>query len=158
MKRGTESVIKAKDYAFRLLGHRGRSRREISDRLAGRGFSKAVCGKVIAELQALGLIDDRRFAADFARSRIRHRPCGLELIRSELYSKGVAGEIVDSVISDASGVYDEYQAACRIAEDRVRRLGNPDALRSKRRLYGYLSRRMFKKDIIHKIINEIFDV
>jgi len=158
MKRGSESIIKAKNYAFRLLSYRERSRREISDRLAGKGFSSGVCGMVIAELEELGLIDDRRFAGDFARSRIRYRPSGLALIRSELSSKGVTRDIVDEVVSDIADSYDEYETAYRIANDKVRRSGKTDALKSKRRLHDYLSRRRFKKDIIYKILNEIFDV
>ncbi len=158
MKKDPESIIQAKSYAFRLLGYRERSAREMADRLEMKGFSKTACGKAVSDLKALGLIDDNKFAKDFARGRLRYRPCGVGLIRSELSAKGVARDIVDSVISDIEKSYDEYEAAHRIANDKASRSRKLDPLKAKRRLHGYLLRRRFKKEIIYTILNEIFSV
>ena len=157
MKMDPASFSQAKNYAYRLLSYRERSEKEIEDRLARRGFTKEVRDKVVADLKVLGLVDDYRFAKAFVESRIKYRPSGLMLIRSKLYSMGVDGDIVNSVISDIESDYDEYAVAYRIASDRARKFSRVDHLKAKRRIHDYLLRRRFKKDVIYRVLNRIFN-
>lgn len=156
MKIKPDDFAQAKDYAYRLLSYRERSEREIKERLARKGFDEVVSEKVAEDLKAAGLIDDYRFAKAFAEGRVRYRPSGLELIRSKLYSKGIDGEIVNSVISAIEGNYDEYAAAHELAGNRAKKFGKINREKAKQRIYGYLLRRRFKKEVVYKVLNEIF--
>lgn len=156
MKIKPGDFAQAKNYAYRLLGYRERSEREIEERLVRKGFNKVVSEKVVEDLKAAGLIDDYRFAKSFAEGRVKYRPSGIELIRSKLYSKGIDGEIVNSVLSEIERNFDEYAAAYEIAGNRARKFGKINREKAKQRIYGYLLRRRFKKDVIYKVLNEIY--
>ena len=122
-----------------------------------RVFNEVLAAQVIADLKALGLIDDCRFAKTFAESRIRYKPSGLARIRSELYSKGIAWDIINSVLSRIERGYDEYAVAYEIARDKARRFHNISPIKAKHRIYGSLLRRRFKKDVIYEALNRIFE-
>ncbi len=151
------SLAQAKNYAYRLLAYRERSAGEIQDKLTGKGFKKGLSAKVVADFKKLGYLDDRRFAKAFLESRIKYRPSGLALIRSKLRSLGIADDTAESAISDAGKNYDEYAAAYSIAKNRASRFNKVDPIKAKRRIYDYLLRRRFKRDIIFKVLNEIYD-
>ena len=157
MRINSDSFKQAKNFAYKLLNYRERSVKEIEDRLAEKGFKKEVSAKVVADLKALGLVDDYRFAKTFAESRIKYRPSGLTLIRSKLYSKGIDEDIIDSVFSGIERDYDEYAAAYALANKKAKRSNKVSCIKAKRRIYDYLLRRRFKKDIIYKVLNRIFN-
>ena len=146
---------KAKECAYRLLKYRERSTKEIRNRLKEKGFSGDICDRVIDELSRLGYLDDSRFANMLAEDMIKSRPGGLALIRSALYAKGVAAEIVDSIVLSLEGSYDEYQAACKLASNRVKRLKNIEPEKAKQRIYNFLLRRRFKQETILEVLRNL---
>ena len=156
MKFNSESLTQAKNFAYRLLNYRERSVAEIEDRLVRKGFKKEIAAQAIAGLKTLKLLDDYRFAKTFAESRIKSKPSGLALIRSKLRSFGIAQDTIDSVICDIERDYDEYAAAYHIATSKAERFSNISDIKAKRRMYGYLLRRRFKKDVIYKVLDEVF--
>lgn len=155
MKKDTGSLARAKDYAYRLLGYRERSEKEIEERLTRRGFDKKVSDSVIAGLKTLGFIDDYKFAKRFAEIRLGRRPSGLALIKSKLYAKGVSREIINSVVSDVENDYDEYKAARMIAAERMKKIGRIENSKAKRRLYEYLLGRRFKDEVIEQVLEDL---
>jgi len=157
MKSAPKDLIRARGYASRLLSYRERSVKEMADRLARKGFSDGVRAKVVSDLERQGLVNDHRFAVNFANSRLSHKPSGLPLIISELSSKGIGREVIDSVIEEIAKDYDEYETACRIAAVRVDKNRSIDTLKAKRRLYDHLLRRRFRKDIIHRVLARFFN-
>ena len=90
------------------------------------------------------------------RNRIKCKPSGLSFIRMKLSSLGVADDILNSVISDAEKGYDEFAAAYELAKKRAGRLNKAGTVKAKRRIYGYLLRRRFKKGVIFRVLNKIF--
>jgi regulatory protein len=157
MSANSNRATQAKNYAFRLLNYRERSVKEIEDRLIRKGFNKEVCAKTVADLKALKLVDDHKFAKSFAEGRVKYKPSGLALIRSKLYFKGIAEETINSVITDIEKGYDEYHAAYEIAARKTKSFSKISREKAKRRIYEYLLRRRFKKDIIFKVLNKIFE-
>jgi len=157
MKMDSASSVQAKNFAYRLLNYRERSVKELEDRLIRKGFTKEISTKVVADLKALGLVDDYKFARAFIEGRLKYRPCGLALIRSRLYSKGIPEHTVNSVISGIERDYDEYKVAYEIASSKLGRFNKKvSRIKAKRRIYDYLLRRRFKKEIIYKVLNNIF--
>ena len=98
---------KAMDAALNLLSFRGRSRKEITDRLQRRGFSPEVVAATVARLVELKLLDDTRFAAAIARDRLEIARKGKRQIYADLRRKGVPKPIIEKTLSE---VGDEYGA------------------------------------------------
>lgn len=112
---------------------------------------------VIERLTAQGYLDDAQFARQFARARIVGGGVSRRRLQDELYRRGVgreiAAEAIDHTLDDAQ--LDEYQAARAAARKRVRSLGalEPQVLR--RRLYGFLARRGYEPDVVHRVMREV---
>src|SRR6266536_6471094 len=74
----------AKDRALRLLGVRSRSREELRRRLLAAGFPAEEVATAVRDLEAVGLVDDERFAGEWARDRASRRLDGDRVVRSSL--------------------------------------------------------------------------
>lgn len=156
MKIDTASLTQAKNFAYRLLSYRERSVKELGDRLVKKGFKKEVCDRVVDDLKKTGLLDDYRFAKAFAESRIKHRPSSLALIRLKLYLKGIAKDTVSSVISEVERGYDEYDVAYSLAAEKAKKFNKIGCAKAKRRACDYLLRRRFSKEVIYRVLSEVF--
>ena len=146
---------KARDYAYRLLHYRLRSRSEIEQRLYKKGYRQDSVGKLISQLISQGLIDDEKFARAWVNDRINARPVSRRFLQYQLQKKGVREGIIADTLKALAGSYDEYRAACELAKKRLRHCGELDKLKKKRRIAGYLKRRGFSFDIILRILNEL---
>lgn len=152
-----DSLVKARECAYRLLKYRERSEKEIRDRLKAKGFSDDICKKVISELTATGDIDDRRFANMVAENIIKFRPGSLTFVHSVLRSKGISDDIADAVISDIKSSYDERGTAYRLAVTRAGQFSGIDSEKAKQRIYNFLLRRRFSQEIIMGVLREIYN-
>lgn len=130
---------------LRYLSVRPRSRREVEVRLRRDGLGDEAISAAADRLAEMGYLDDRKFAAAFARDRIRLRPCGARRLRSELRCKGVAPSDAERGIEEAFAEEDvtEVELLERVATARAGRLTGEDPDRDRRRLYGFLVRRGF---------------
>lgn len=144
--------IKAKDYAYRLLSYRQRSRQEIEQRLKKKKFTPGVIKKTIAYLSEINYINDEDFARCWIRSKIESNPCGWSLLRYQLRQKGIAEQIIARVISSFSAQYDEIDVAKRLLSSRRTRCKGLEPLKLKKRLYDYLCRRGFSQEAISEAI------
>ena len=150
----SKEFLKAKDYAYRLLSYRQRSVKEITQRLKMKGFTAKTIKKTIKYLNELNYLNDENFARVWIQTKMQSRPVGWSLLRYQLRQKGVAQEILEKVISDLTGQYDEYEAARQIAVSRRRYYKNLEPLKLKRRLYDYLRRRGFSQEAILQAIEK----
>ncbi|MFA6056323.1 MAG: hypothetical protein WC769_13220, partial [Thermodesulfovibrionales bacterium] len=57
----------AKQYALKLLGYRGRSEKELKDRMTGKGFSDTLISSTIDHLKNLGFVNDVSLAESLKR-------------------------------------------------------------------------------------------
>jgi regulatory protein len=67
-----ETLRRAREDAYRLLGFRARSENEIRDRLARKGYEDEVIAQVLDGLRADGYVDDRAFTEDWGQGARRH--------------------------------------------------------------------------------------
>lgn len=147
----------ALERALAYLSHRPRSRFELERHLRDRGYVDAAIGAALARCEALGYVDDREFAAAFARDRIRLRPRSPVLMEAELRKRGVSVEDARSGIADAlvgEGV-EERDLLRRAAEKGARRLRGRERETARRRLLGYLSRRGFRASEARVVVADL---
>jgi SOS response regulatory protein OraA/RecX len=80
------------------LRYRDLSERELDRKLAERGFDGEEREEAVATLRRTGLLDERRFAENRARS-LASRAAGDALIRYELERAGVGAELIEESLA-----------------------------------------------------------
>ena len=85
--------------ALELLARREHSRRELTRKLAARGFPDDVIAPALDELERSGALADARFTDSFVRSRIA-KGQGPQRIRAELAQRGIADAEADDGLRD----------------------------------------------------------
>jgi len=146
----TDSVDKARQYALKLLGYRGRSEHEIMERLMARGFSADVIASTVLHLKEIGLLNDLSLAETLTREATTNRMLSRAGARAHLMKRGIPKGMVDSVIvlDDAS----DYDNAVRFAGKKLRALKKYPPAIAKRRLYNLLLRRGYSPEVIIKVL------
>ncbi len=149
----SDEKSRARETALRLLGMCDRSKRELKERLLRKGHSAEIADNVTAEMEAVGYIDDRRYAGRFASDAVNRRNAGHQMIVSALRKKGVAKDIIDDVLCKVSSDYSQADTARRALGRKLRKSGSlPLDKWEIRRLSDYLRRRGFSYDIIRGVL------
>ncbi len=115
----------AKDRALRLLGYREHSASELQRKLQDNGYPVALSESITQRYVDVELVDDRRFAASWVRSRVS-AGYGTRRIKQELALRGVDPGVIDEAITDAVDPETEVDRArqalgARTASDRAGR-------------------------------------
>jgi regulatory protein len=141
----------AMDAALRLLSYRGRSRKEIHDRLRRRGMSEDLIELTCNRLTELGLLNDEHFAEILTRDRIEFARKGSHQIRAELRRKGIAKPLIEQALAQVGNEDDSARAL--IARTRRRYAGLEPRERC-RKLHDLLLRRGFPFDVVSRVLAE----
>jgi regulatory protein len=128
-----------KDRALRLLSVRSRSRSELRFRLVRAGYERAEVDAAIADLEAVGLVDDERFAKEYAEHG-RRRGLGRRAGVTALRAKGVDRDLAEEAVGDANPE-DEAERAFELARGRLERFRALPPDLAHRRTVGFLLRR-----------------
>lgn len=137
--------------AIRHLVRKPRTEAEVRTYLR-RKFPHDIAEQVVADLRERSLIDDEEFARLWTESRLRNMPRSAWLVKRELMSKGVAGNIADAAVEDC----DDSENAYRAASTYSRRLDGADYETFHRRLYGYMGRRGFSASISRSVVSSLW--
>ncbi len=142
--------------AVRLLATRSRSRADLRRRLVQKQHPPTAADGALARLEARGLLEDRRFAREYAAS---HAPRGrgpARLLRDLLaqgVERGTAEDAVRAALDD-EGI-DPASAARAVAEKRARQLADLPLGVRRRRLLAYLARRGFQGSEVRGLVEEV---
>lgn len=93
------NLSRAKEKALYLLEYRSRSRNELVEKikpLYGDDAAEAAADKMVQ----LGLVDDEKFARDFAEELFHRKKYAPKRVGYELLRKGIDREIIDEVIEE----------------------------------------------------------
>jgi regulatory protein len=151
---GESEVARAVQYAYKLLGYRQRSIRELGERLKIKGFGERSVCEAIERLRGLGYLDDSAFARSLRKKAEDVKLLGNTGARHYLRRMGIPGETVD----DALEGYDEAVSARRLLNRKLSALKRlPDAV-ARRRLLGYLKRRGYSFDTVRRSLADINNI
>lgn len=142
---------RARDLAYRLISYRRRTKYELEQRLAQKGFSKEITRQVLTLLVNYGYINDKDYAGIWVAQRLAKR--GFRVIKRELLEKGVEIVIIDETLNEI-GQEAEFAAAMKLA---VKKTESSGGICSFMRLAGYLERRGFSYDVIGQVCRNISD-
>jgi regulatory protein len=130
--------------------------RRYLDRRAGDG---ALAAPVLGRLRAEGLVDDARYARQFARDRSANRRQGHFRIARELRARGVADRYIEAALDELEPETDEAAMIRRRIQSWLRRhsMADPSALDQRRTasLYQSLLRAGFPGDRIRAELHRL---
>jgi len=126
---------------------------EVRRALEEMGLDGGAVRQVVAELEGAGLLDDRRFAREYVRTKLERRGLGPHRLRWELRKLGVRGSLVEEVLQENFGGEAQEQIARRLAE---KKLGTgPVDEKAVRRVVGMLERRGFDFEVVRTVAFEL---
>ena len=145
-------------YAYKLLGYRGRSEKELTRRLGMRGFEEPVIEKVIIRLKSSGLLDDRKLASSLVRYAVESRKLSTAGVRKFLMERGIPRDLITDALADM----DETETARRLVERKLAAWekrgvsGQPFHLTPEitKKLYGILYRNGYLSEVIKKTLKQ----
>lgn len=152
-----EQYLNAKNYAYRILGQRMYSCKEIRDKLNARSYTDEIIQEVIENLKGYGYLNDKTYAQEWIQSRMRSNPKGKNVLRQELIRKGIEPSIIDEVLSQELDGASEEDAALELARRKFRLYKNDKSADTIRKLQGILFRRGFNSEIVRKVIKQVMD-
>lgn len=143
----------AKAVCLRLLTARARTRSELEERLAKRGYPDDVSARVLDRLAEVGLVDDADFAEQWVRSRRINAGKGKRALAAELRNKGVDNEVITAALADIDAGA-ERERAEQLVRDKLRRerLTDDDDTKVMRRLVGMLARRGYGQSMAMDVV------
>lgn len=149
------SPVEAKAYALKLLGYRARSRKEMLERLRGKGFAVEDIEKTVQYLEDLDLINDETLASDLFVHAMNYKSLGEKGIRTFLIQRGIDRTLIDRTMSAHTPDMEEKTAMAFI-ERKIRSLGGHPEEAVRRRLWGMLRRRGISGEVIKRVIESTF--
>lgn len=148
-----------KESAFRFLGLRVHSEKELQRKLSAKKYDKEIIQSVLKELKENQYLDDELFAREFAEEKIIKKAFGPNKVKAELQARGVPKEIIEKVLDAKGGQETDFENALMLAEKKLASLSsrNLDKKKINQRLYSYLLSKGFSFDLIKTVVNKILE-
>jgi len=138
------------DAALGALSRRAHSVFEMRLYLERRATEPEAAKSVLARLREQRLLDDARYAREFARMRARTRGQGRFRIARELRARGVSDHNIDAALAEAFAQMDEAAMVRKAIERKIRALHRPLDARKAASVYRSLLRGGFDAGVIRR--------
>ena len=137
--------------AVKLLAAKPRSIGELRERLLEKSrTNESIVDGVLAKLKEYGYLDDAKFAADLALSKLRQKPQGKRKLQQAMSRKKLDRETLDEAISSAFEKMPENELIDVALEKRLRLKGRPETRDDLKKFYDHLLRQGFAYDLIRQ--------
>ncbi|OLC87560.1 MAG: hypothetical protein AUH88_02695 [Acidobacteria bacterium 13_1_40CM_4_61_5] len=136
--------------AMRALMRRAHSVYEMRQSLERRAEDKSLVKKIIERLKSAGLIDDARYAKQFARQRTESRKQGKFRIARDLRARGIPDRHIEAALVELSQETDEAALIRKRIERKMKLLRGEIDDRKIASLYRSLLRAGFPSDLIRR--------
>ena len=145
----------AYNYALNLLSARPYATRALHRKLIQKEYTAADADDAIRRLVSAGLLDDEKYAEQYARSKILGTGASKRRLTQELYRKGIRGDVATNAIANviADEEIDTAAVIDRVARKKLAQLGDLEPLVLRRRLFAFLARRGYDVDEIKRIVS-----
>lgn len=145
------------DYALNLLAARAYTVRDMRRKLIQKGFETDEADVAVERLKSSGLLDDARYAAEFARQRLVVGGASLRRVEQQLAGKGIPREVAKAAtvrVVEEEDV-DTLGSMEQIARKKVSSMGDLEPHVKRRRLFGFLARKGYELDDIKQVVARI---
>ena len=146
-----EQFKEAYNRTLGLIARRDHSAAELRRKLTTRGYSGELCEQVLEQLQERGLQNDRTFAEEYIRSKVR-RGFGPMKIAAELQQHAIDRDAVTGLLAEHD---DQWLERCR--DVMMRKYGRSAATdqRERGRRSRFLQQRGFSSSMVAKVIRGV---
>ena len=147
----------AYDYALNLLSARPYASQALHRKLIQKQYSAADANDAIRRLVDNGLLDDAKYAEQYARSKILTTGASKRRLTQDLYRKGIKGDVATDAIANVieQEEIDTDAAIERVARKKLAQLGDLEPIVLRRRLFAFLARRGYDVDEIKRIVSRL---
>jgi regulatory protein len=146
----TGSAAKARLYALTLLRYRGRSEKELRDRLRKKGYQQEDIDATVVNLRDSGFLDDEALAENLKRQAMTNKLLGFDGARRFMQQRGVPRQIIDQALT-----YDEeteLRSIEKLIDKKQRTIEKYPEPKRTRSLIGFLMRKGYPLHIIRKAL------
>jgi regulatory protein len=144
---------RAREYLLRSLGASARTRHQLSEGLARRGFDPDLAERLLDRFTEVGLIDDAELARTLVRTRVAERHLSRRALAVELRRKGIADDDARAALEAIDDDLQEETARAFVAS-RIRRASSLDPVTRSRRLVGALARKGYSAEVATRVVRE----
>ncbi len=146
-----------KKRAVNLLGRRLHSYNELKLKLLRKKYEMELINEVLDHLREKDFLDDHEFAKQYTEEKVRLKSWGKNKIKSELFRKGIASEIIDKILNEEE--LSSSENAVVLAEKKLKTLSgrNYDRRVLSSKLYNYLFSKGYEYDTIREVIRKLVD-
>jgi regulatory protein len=143
------------NYALNLLSARPYAIKALHRKLIQREYSAADADDAIRRLVDAGLLDDEKFAEQYARSKMLSTGASKRRLTQDLYRKGIKGDVATTAIANviADEEIDTAVIIEQVAKKKLAQLGDLEPLVLRRRLFGFLARRGYDVEEIKRVVS-----
>ncbi len=147
----------AYNYALNLLSARPYSTSALYRKLIQKKYSAADADDAIRRLLDNGLLDDKKYAEQYARSKILSTGSSKRRLQQDLYRKGIKGDVATTAIANVleQEEIDPAVVIERVAKKKLAQLGDLEPLVLRRRLFAFLARRGYDLDEIKSVVGRL---
>ncbi|MBT8378201.1 MAG: recombination regulator RecX [Ignavibacteria bacterium] len=146
-----------KQRAFRLLGRRQHSVKELRDKLWNKDYDKKLIDDVILKLIDSNYLDDKEFTSVFAEEKLRTKKWSKRRLKSELIKKGISSNLISEVLSSKISNNENFENALAVGlkkyESLQKRYSDIKEIRNK--LTAFLISKGFDYDTIKEVYSEL---
>ncbi|MDO4791264.1 MAG: regulatory protein RecX [Buchananella hordeovulneris] len=141
-----EQVDLAREAALRSLTACARTRAQLEQSLARKGFEPPVIAQVLDRLTEVGLVDDAAYARALVRDRAKERGLSRKAIAVELSRKGIAGTVAREALEELDPD-SERATALELARAKARATRGLDYQVRARRTLAHLGRKGYGSEV-----------
>jgi regulatory protein len=143
------------DVAVRALMRRAHSVHEMKKKLERRSDNKLLVQLVMARLKENGMIDDARYAKQFARQRTESRKQGKFRIARDLRGRGIPDRHIEAALAEAAQNTDEAAMIRQRVERKLRSFRGEIDEKKLASIYGSLLRAGFSADLVRRELKAV---
>lgn len=145
----------ARQDAIRLIRARARSARELMDRLALKGHSRAAARNAVDRLVRAGVVDDETLASNTAQRLASRRDLSPRAAEIRLRARGIEASTARRAAEGAFQGTDLEEQALGLARKRLRTIpSGTDPRAAARRVLGYLARRGYDHETCRRAVEQ----
>jgi len=147
----------AYNYALKLLAARPYSTSALRRKLTQKDYPAADADDAIRRLVDNGLLNDAKYAEQYARSKMLSTGASKRRLTQDLYRKGIKADVASTAIANviADEEIDTAAVIDQVARKKLAQLGDLEPLVLRRRLFAFLARRGYDVGEIKSVVGRL---
>lgn len=152
-----QSLIDTRQAAYNYATYKPRTEYEIISKLKSEKYSLSNINLAIEKLRELDLINDEKYALNYAQGKIKLKNYSFSKIKLKLKEKGVSESIIKKTLENITQEHSSYEIAEKSAIKKMRSIQLKALKKQEQLLRDHLIREGFSYQIMKELLNSIFE-